>query len=126
MTKSKVWLHFEINKCDSKLAKCNLCAPTSEDIKRGNGTSNLWSHLELYHKDIFNKQIGKLEQQSQLILIQDKKTDKTSQDSIQTKATTLFTSNKPTSKSKIDQLIAEMIIIDTQPYSIVEDNGFLA
>jgi hypothetical protein len=126
MTKSKVWLHFEINKFDSKLAKCNLCSPTAEEIKRGNGTSNLWSHLELYHKDSFNKKIGKLEQQSQLILIQDKKTDKTSQDSIQNKATTLFTSNKPTSKSKIDQLLAEMIIIDTQPYSIVEDNGFLA
>ncbi len=83
MTKSKVWLHFEINKFDWKLAKFNLCA--AEDIKRGNGTSNLWSHLELYHKDIFNKKIGKLEQQSQLILIQDKKTDNTSQDLIQNK-----------------------------------------
>jgi hypothetical protein len=70
------------------------------------------------HKDIFNKQIGELEQKSQLILIQEKKTDKTPQETKQNKATTLLTSKNPASKSKIDQLIAEMIIIDTQTYFI--------
>ena len=38
----------------------------------------------------------------------------------------MITTNKPLTKSKIDRLIADMIIIDLQPYSIVEDKGFLA
>jgi hypothetical protein len=30
----------------------------------------------------------------------------------------------PLSKDKIDRLIADMIILDTQPYTVVEDRGF--
>ena len=84
----------------------------------------MWSHPTKYHKDAYNKLKGKDTLQAELIPINNGNSSQTNQN--QSILTTMLSSYKPLSKNKIDRLIADMIIIDLQPYSIEEDKGFLS
>ena len=123
MSKSKVWKYFEKNSKDNECAKFKQCPRESNEIKRANNTSNLWSHLQLNHKHEYKELNGNNNKENnQTELLINKSTSTSANNSI----VNMLTTSKPVSKEKIDRLIADMIIIDTQPYSIVEDNGFLA
>ena len=80
------------------------------------------SHLEKYHKDACKKLKGKEILQAELFPINSGNSSLTNQ--VQSVLTTMLTSNKLLSKNKIDRSIADMIIIDKQPYSILENKGF--
>ena len=81
----------------------------------------MWTHLENHHKVEFKNLTGR--EKGQTLLLQ---SSIDSSQTTQSKMSSLLTSSKPLLKNKIDRLIADMIIIDLQPYSIVEDQGFLA
>ena len=82
----------------------------------------LLSHLEKYHKSAFKKLKGKDTIQAELIPINNGNSFQKNQ--TQSVLTTMLSSNKPLSKNKKDQIVADMIIIDKQPYSISENKGF--
>ena len=56
--RSPIWKHYVVCEEDDSKARCILC---NENVSRGGSkrkscnTTNLWKHLEQYHKDIYGK-----------------------------------------------------------------------
>lgn len=140
--KSIIWKYF--SKVSEKLARCNLCLKT---LKTSGNTTNLTGHLRAKHKDEFAKEtiepreeppaavpstssaslgteISRRPQTSAIIQDQDAtkmKLQKTVKESFLN-----ITSFKHGGDmhSRVSQAILYMICKDSQPISVVEDEGF--
>ncbi|XP_030008124.1 zinc finger BED domain-containing protein 4-like [Sphaeramia orbicularis] len=116
--KSKVWSHFTK---DSTGARCKICSvqvSQGSSTCKSKNTTNLWQHLKLNHKEVFDDAQAKMAQvkapkpqPAQCTIVQafDKGTKWAPSDQ----------------RSKdMDKLIMEMIATDILPYSVVEGIGF--
>ncbi|OXB81018.1 UNVERIFIED_CONTAM: hypothetical protein H355_004938 [Colinus virginianus] len=121
---SKLWNHFSICSADSTKVICMHCGRT---ISRGKkptnlGTSCLLRHLQRFHNNVLKTDV------SETVL--SSSTDNHMPLSTELLASSTFdeTNDKfcdshPVAK-KITSLIAEMIALDLQPYSFVDNIGF--
>ena len=130
--RSVIWDYFAVNPEDERITICNTC---DEAISRGGAntknynTSNLRYHLRREHRDKFDELGGKEAERSkhneaeldskrrkpnarQLTLAQVKENKEA------------WTYEHPQHK-KVTNWIAEMMALDSQPFSVVEDAGFL-
>ncbi|XP_027314434.1 zinc finger BED domain-containing protein 4 [Anas platyrhynchos] len=121
---SKLWNHFSICSADSTKVICMHCGRT---ISRGKkptnlGTSCLLRHLQRFHNNVLKTDV------SETVL--SSSTDNHMPLSTELLASSTFdeTNDKfcdshPVAK-KITSLVAEMIALDLQPYSFVDNIGF--
>ena len=120
--RSLIWEHFTISVNDEKKAVCNYCKVS---ILRGGknpkifGTANLFKHLCLNHASEYTR----LEASEKARKIEYK--DKASSGVVQTlddyvQKVTPFGLNYPTAR-KITRTIGEMIALNNQSFSIVDD-----
>jgi len=126
--RSPVWNHFTISVADESKAICNNCKTT---LSRGGknpktyGTSNLLKHLRTHHKAIFSELQTAEETQECWQVSGKEKSLSTQQLTLDgfVQNVTPYRFNHPVSH-KITQYVAEMISLDNQPFSMVEDSGF--
>lgn len=146
---SVVWKFYDVSTSDSTKAVCQLC---STSVSRGGtsqktfNTTNLRKHLLSKHKNELNAEIEKQKQvemereeakrrssiTSFVSVSKKQKTDAASESSTHSTQLTIAESYERkkvwdinSSKAKIVHFkIAEMIAVDGQPISIVEDLGF--
>ncbi|XP_068132438.1 zinc finger BED domain-containing protein 4 [Hyperolius riggenbachi] len=117
---SKLWNHFSICSADSTKVICMHCGRT---ISRGKkptnlGTSCLLRHLQRFHSNVLQSNVSetsasvdvRLPVNSGLTASFDETNDKLSD-------------SHPVAK-KITSLVAEMIALDLQPYTFVDNVGF--
>ncbi len=116
---SAVWAFFVVKKEDTRLAICNSCKC---EVMRGGSrtknfnTSNLISHLKFRHTEIYKDYQTK---------VTAKQTLPTTNKPIQQTLDNTKKFDKDSAKAKaINCKVMEMIAIDDQPFSIVEDFGF--
>lgn len=117
---SKVWLYFH-RPIDGE-AKCKLCV--NKSYKTGGGTSNLRNHLRNKHPSEYDIVMGKGNVGNSRPILN------TATSSLKTAAIRsmekLFPYSADSGKRKrIDALLALMIARDYQPFSIVENAGFI-
>ncbi|KAL4467927.1 hypothetical protein ABPG72_022841 [Tetrahymena utriculariae] len=118
--KSEIWKYFIKSKTNPQEAICQI-DNCQKIIQRGGSdkckpnTSNQRTHIETHHKDIF-----KLIEKAELF----KKTQKVDfkQPTINQMIRFPLSDQK---KQKINELVAQIIIKDLQPYTLVEDVGFI-
>ena len=99
---SAVWKYFKRNN-DGNTVKCTLC---SQELKMTGGTSNMRNHLKGKHPSHETGQREKENQSSMTLFVNTPKKTTSSQ------------------KEKITQAIADMVVLDYIPLSIVEGDGF--
>ena len=112
---------------DESKAICNHCKTT---LSRGGknpetyGTSNLLKHLRTHHKTIFSE-LQTADETEERGQVSGKEKSLGTQQTLDgfVQNVTPFGFNHPMSL-KITRYVAEMIALDNQPFSIVEDNGF--
>jgi hypothetical protein len=125
LKRSGVWKFFTVKEADPSKATCNLC---SKEISRGGkkaktyATTGLRNHLEGIHK---------LEYQE--VVKEEKDRDRASSPSLlfprqPTLAACIERSKEwpidyPQAK-RVHSAIGRMMVLDLQPFSMVEDNGF--
>jgi hypothetical protein len=104
---SPVWKHFILKNIDGR--RKSVCLLCSKEIFF-NGTSNLWKHLASKH--------------SQHCLKLRKQEEQLAQKNIKS----FFSFSSEVSKQAIitNTIVSELICRDLQPFSIVEDDGFIA
>ena len=123
---SAVWEYFKIKVEDTSIAICNTC---NGEVKRGGSrtksynTTNQRAHLEHRHESLFKE-----------LKLKEKESAKTTQappkttaieGPIQQALDKVKPYVKDSAKAKsITSKIMEMIALDDQPFSIVEDQGF--
>ena len=150
--KSIVWKFFKVKASDAKKVICNLCS--NEFSREGSeektcNTSNLRQHLQCIHKDELEKEIKATEEAAEKAWLKRKKFDTTMTKSSKISKAGSSSSSNSSEDTKSTQLtlevtlslkkiwdinssqaiaihnsVAEMIIVDCQPFSIVEDVGF--
>uniref|UniRef100_A0A8B9FQ94 Zinc finger BED-type containing 4 n=1 Tax=Amazona collaria TaxID=241587 RepID=A0A8B9FQ94_9PSIT len=121
---SKLWNHFSICSADSTKVVCMHCGRT---ISRGKkptnlGTSCLLRHLQRFHNNVLKTDVSETVLSSSTDnhmplsteLLGSSNFDETSDK---------FCDSHPVAK-KITSLVAEMIALDLQPYSFVDNVGF--
>nr|XP_033814809.1 zinc finger BED domain-containing protein 4 [Geotrypetes seraphini]XP_033814810.1 zinc finger BED domain-containing protein 4 [Geotrypetes seraphini]XP_033814811.1 zinc finger BED domain-containing protein 4 [Geotrypetes seraphini]XP_033814812.1 zinc finger BED domain-containing protein 4 [Geotrypetes seraphini] len=122
---SKLWNHFSICSADSTKVVCMHCGRT---ISRGKkptnlGTSCLLRHLQRFHNNVLeNNDSGSetvLSSADVRVPLNSELLGSLSFDEANDK----FCENHPVAK-KITSLVAEMIALDLQPYSFVNNVGF--
>ena len=125
--KSPVWKYFKKDDKKQKFAECTLCGKAIS-TEYGN-TSNLRKHIESKHKLVF-AELSKL-----LTASRASKRQQAAQDSAEGPSTSKCRKMDshlkerkwfPTDKRQKDctEKLAQMICLDLQPISIVEDQGF--
>ncbi|MEE6481154.1 hypothetical protein FKM82_012766 [Ascaphus truei] len=120
---SKLWNHFSICSADSTKVICMHCGRT---ISRGKkptnlGTSCLLRHLQRFHNNVLQNN-GVSETLSSADGHTPVNTDLTASSSFD-ETNDKFCDSHPVAK-KITSLVAEMIALDLQPYSFVNNVGF--
>ncbi len=115
---SAVWEFFVVKKEDIRLAICNSC---KNEVMRGGSraknfnTTNLISHLKFRHPEIYKDyQTKVIAKQTAL---------PTTKEPVQQTLDNTIKFDKDRAKA-ITCKVIEMIAIDDQPFSIVEDFGF--
>ena len=123
--KSCIWSFFSLDE-DTKYALCDDCqlkVSLGGATTTTYNTSNLVSHLKSKHPELYKKFESKKAQDTE---------EPTTSTSANAKQLTLFESservrvwdiNNPRAQ-RVHRLIGEMVVIDTQPFSIVENEGF--
>ncbi|CAM2098460.1 zinc finger BED domain-containing protein 4 [Lepidochelys kempii] len=121
---SKLWNHFSICSADSTKVICMHCGRT---ISRGKkpinlGTSCLLRHLQRFHNNVLKTDV------SETVLSSSTDNHKPLSTELLGSSTFDETNDKfcdshPVAK-KITSLVAEMIALDLQPYSFVDNIGF--
>mgnify|MGYP002789746809 FL=1 len=108
---SSVWDYFKIINEQKTKVLCKMCEEKLKraTIKRANNTTNLWQHLEKNHLDIYLK-LKKVNNQPKLVVEENNKIVRLTSSSL--------------SKDAVDKIIANMIVKDIQPLSVVNDIGF--
>ena len=131
---SNVWLHYHISPSDERIAVCKHC---NANVSRGGNnarsysTSNLAKHLLTKHRDEYLKAVPsdtEMSKSENAVCSSD-----VASGSVTAKQPTLigfmekkkiFDINDKRALA-ITELIGRMIVIDLQPFSIVEDQGFI-
>ena len=149
--KSIAWKFFNVKATNAKKINCNLCnnefAREGSDEKTSN-TSNLRKHLQCKHKDELEKKIKATKEAVEKSWLKRKGADVTMIKSSEMSKTgssccncpedtrsTQLTVEETLSLKKIWDInssqaisihnsVAEMVIVDCQPFSIIEDVGF--
>ena len=125
--RSPVWDHFTISLSDDTKVVCNHCNST---FSRGGkeaktfGTSNMFKHLRLQHPKEHDEvqAANKEKEKKEKLREQGISNSKVTLDTFVQKITPLGF-NHPIAK-RITRLVAEMIALDNQPFSIVDNTGF--
>ena len=125
-TRSPVWIYFSV--CENtKFAKCKVC---SKEVSRGGNTAksyittNLKSHLKK-HPDVYKECLSKEEDATRDSVA----VSSASQGGVQLTLhqsiahTRLWDINDPKGQA-VHRKVGEMIALDFQPLSIVDDRGF--
>ena len=121
--RSPIWDYFTVNE-DAHYAVCNVCQIS---ISRGGkntktfNTTNIVQHLKSKHIDEFKKY-----QRAQAGKIAEQQTNSTKQLTLEAAEdrVKLWNCSDPQAQ-RITHRIGEMVALDCQPLSIVEDTGFL-
>lgn len=131
MPKSKIWKFFAKDEFGRQFATCLLC---KKEYRTSGNTSNLRDHLNRFHKSKLGKRTHTKENSGSDSDSDNsgpaEQTTKRKQQK-QTKLTGFVQkpsscySKKDPKKLELDRLVAFMIANDCQPYSIVEDVGFV-
>ncbi|XP_015272089.1 PREDICTED: zinc finger BED domain-containing protein 4-like [Gekko japonicus] len=121
---SKLWNHFSICSADSTKVICMHCGRT---ISRGKkptnlGTSCLLRHLQRFHNNVLKPDASEPVLSSSTNSRVPLSTDLLGSSSFD-EANDKFSDTHPVAK-KITSLVAEMIALDLQPYSFVDNIGF--
>ncbi|XP_058046892.1 zinc finger BED domain-containing protein 4 [Ahaetulla prasina] len=121
---SKLWNHFSISSADSTKVICMHCGRT---ISRGKkptnlGTSCLLRHLQRFHNHVLKPDASEPVLSSSTNNHVPLSTDLLGSSSFD-ETTDKFSDTHPVAK-KITSLVAEMIALDLQPYSFVDNIGF--
>ncbi|XP_060633780.2 zinc finger BED domain-containing protein 4 [Anolis sagrei] len=121
---SKLWNHFSICSADSTKVICMHCGRT---ISRGKkptnlGTSCLLRHLQRFHSNVLKPDASEPVLSSSTNNHVPLNTDLLGSSSFD-EASDKFSDSHPVAK-KITSLIAEMIALDLQPFSFVDNIGF--
>ena len=130
--RSLIWEYFRIDPKDDKKALCVACG---ESISRGGttaknfNTSNLRYHLQRVHiakfEELELKQEEEADKKAEEYEVKRRKTDARQLTLAEVKERKdLWNYGHPQHK-KVTGWIAEMIAIDSQPFSTVEGTGFL-
>lgn len=121
---SKLWNHFSICSADSTKVVCLHCGRT---ISRGKkptnlGTSCLLRHLQRFHGSVLQAEVSETVPPSSPDVHAPLSSHVSGASSFSDTSEKLYDSH-PVAK-KITSLIAEMIALDLQPYSFVDNVGF--
>ncbi|XP_012504196.1 PREDICTED: zinc finger BED domain-containing protein 4 [Propithecus coquereli] len=121
---SKLWNHFSICSADSTKVVCLHCGRT---ISRGKkptnlGTSCLLRHLQRFHSNVLKTDVSETARPSSPDRRAPLSTELSGASSFDDTNEKFYDSH-PVAK-KITSLIAEMIALDLQPYSFVDNVGF--
>ncbi|XP_044279363.1 zinc finger BED domain-containing protein 4 [Varanus komodoensis] len=121
---SKLWNHFSICSADSTKVICMHCGRT---ISRGKkptnlGTSCLLRHLQRFHNNVLKPDASEPVVSSSANSHVPLNTDLLGSSSFD-ESNDKFSDTHPVAK-KITSLVAEMIALDLQPYSFVDNIGF--
>ncbi|OCT89087.1 zinc finger BED domain-containing protein 4 [Xenopus laevis] len=119
---SKLWNHFSICSADSTKVICMHCGRT---ISRGKKPTNLGTSCLLRHLQRFHSNVLQNNSVSETLCPADSQTPVKSElkASPFDETTDKFSDSHPVAK-KITSLVAEMIALDLQPYSFVNNVGF--
>ena len=130
--RSFIWDYFSVDPKDDKKAVCSTCG---ESISRGGtsaknfNTSNLRYHLQRVHiakfVELELKQQEESDKKAEEYEVKRRKTDARQLTLAEVKERKDLWSYCHPQHKKVTGWIAEMIAIDSQPFSIVEDTGFL-
>ena len=126
--RSEIWNYFFIYVCDDKKAVCHEC---QENVARGGdktnsfNTSNLWKHLKIRHPDKL-KELKESEKEASKNKAAAKEQASSSQAMLQEclEQSRPYQINHPVAQ-RITRLIAELMALDCQPFSVVEDQEFV-
>ncbi|XP_068956424.1 zinc finger BED domain-containing protein 4 [Petaurus breviceps papuanus] len=121
---SKLWNHFSICSADSTKVVCLHCGRT---ISRGKkptnlGTSCLLRHLQRFHSNVLKNDASETVLPSAADIRMPLSTELLGSSSLD-ETNEKFSDSHPVAK-KITSLVAEMIALDLQPYSFVDNIGF--
>ena len=116
--RSAMWDHFLIDDSQPEMAVCSHC---QHKVKHSQNTSDMFKHLKIKHPDIY-KEVD----QERTELEQRKKACTHKQLSLESSLLkgTPYPGNSQRRKL-IDDSLTTMIVIDLQPSSIVNDEGFI-
>lgn len=113
---------------DSKYAVCNAC---KQKVSRGGATTkaynttNLVSHLKAKHPELYKTFESQKMREMEESTINHTTPNKTKQLMlVESKDRVRIWDINDSQAQRVHQLIGEMIAIDTQPFSIVENDGF--
>lgn len=125
--RSPVWEYFvegsDENKHKAKCKECDVYVPRGGIIPSNYTTTNLINHIKRFHSQSHEALLSKMLAQN--TKAKEKKTTASNQPTI----TASFEAQKPWGAShpqtrKFNHIIAKLIAIDSQPFSVVEDAGF--
>ncbi|XP_065261466.1 zinc finger BED domain-containing protein 4 [Emys orbicularis] len=121
---SKLWNHFSICSADSTKVICMHCGRT---ISRGKkpinlGTSCLLRHLQRFHNNVLKTDVSETVLSSSMDNHKPLSTELLGSSTFD-ETNDKFCDSHPVAK-KITSLVAEMIALDLQPYSFVDNIGF--
>ncbi|KAF2975583.1 hypothetical protein EK904_010855, partial [Melospiza melodia maxima] len=121
---SKLWNHFSICSADSTKVICTHCGRI---ISRGKkptnlGTSCLLRHLQRFHNNVLKTDVPEPELSSSTDNHMPLRTELLGSSNFD-ETNEKFCDSHPVAK-KITSLVAEMIALDLQPYSFVDNIGF--
>ncbi|NWY56596.1 ZBED4 protein, partial [Chionis minor] len=121
---SKLWNHFSICSADSTKVICMHCGRT---ISRGKkptnlGTSCLLRHLQRFHNNVLKTDVSETALSSSTDNHMPLSTELLGSSNFD-ETNDKFCDSHPVAK-KITSLVAEMIALDLQPYSFVDNIGF--
>ena len=130
--RSLIWDYFSVDPKNDKKAVCSIC---SESISRGGtnpknfNTSNLRYHLQRLHiakfEELELKQEEEADKKAEEYEVKRQKTDAHQLTLAEVKERKDLWSYSHPQHKKVTGWIAQMIAIDSQPFSIVEHTGFL-
>ena len=126
--RSEIWNYFTISVSDEKKAVCHEC---HEDVARGGdktnsfNTSNLRKHLKCRHPDKL-RELEESEKEASKKKEAAKEQTGFSQATLEEclEWTRPYPIDHPVAQ-RITRFIAEMMALDCQPFSVVEDQGFV-
>ena len=128
--RSNIWTYFTVSVCDDKKAVCGEC---QETVARGGEksnsftTSNLRKHLKVHHPEKL-RQLEASEKAAAKTASKENSQNRSSSTVITLEdcleRSRPYPVDHPLAR-KITRLIDETVVVDCQPFSIVEDEGFV-
>lgn len=117
--RSAVWMHFSnCTEDDTEVVKCNVCSAT---IQHSKNTSNMWSHLRRFHKNILNNSSD----EKNVITAFTSSGSGTRQNTARNNDNVQKYPADSKRFKEITYFLIKMIAEDVRPLSIVSDAGFI-